>query len=316
MRLAIIAVSLVLALGIAGAAVFTLNNNTDDSSQVVDTDSDGVANVNDTYIFDPDCSEDTDNDGICDAEEGSFNSGSDEALQASLSTEKDEYSTNEDFEVELQIDNLAKTSAENLDYTVQEIIHIRNMRAESEARRRLPAGESTSAVFATGFKGEARENMQYNGRVQAQATTDYTTTATSSIELVSFDQRAEVTREQLTAANNGGPVVMQINTRSPKIVRVEDNSTTFEIAGGLRNLGEGEITGFNDSSDVDFNLEFPNVPDSEKTECQKEIDLSFGSNAFICSFELSEDALGTRLTMDAELNYRYLSRDELSVRFN
>lgn len=315
MRLSIVAISLVLVLGIVGAGIFMLNsNNTVDDPQMLDTDSDGIANVNDTYIFDPDCSEDTDNDGICDAEEGSFDRGSDQALQIAVSTASNEYKTHEDFEVELQIDNLAKTTAKDLDYTVESVANLRDPRSKSEARGTLPTNSSTSAVFTTGFEGEAQENMQYNGIIQARATADYTTTARSSVELVAAENFEGESKEQLSTVNNGGPVVLEIATRSPVIVRGQ-NDTSFEIAGNLRNLGEGDITGFEDS-DVEVNLGFPNVPESKQSECQKEVDLSLGSNSFVCSFDLSNETRGTMLTLDAELNYRYQASDETTVTLN
>ena len=317
MKISIVVSSLILVSAIAGAGFYSLNSTDDQNNSFPDTDSDGITNTNDTYVFNPQCASDSDEDGICDAEEDTFTQGSDKALQISLSTPKDQYSRYEDVSFNLTAENLAKVEAKNIDYQVRSRMNLEDPRYDSRPRRDLSPGQSTDAVLSTSTdigtdEGSERE-MAYNGFLEAEAIADYHTSATSSLKLVSFENATGTARKQLQTANNGGPVIMKLSTSSPKTVRVTDDSLQFDVTGNIKNLGTGEIVGPNQESTVELTLGFPNAPNSTKTTCEKEVGLKVGTNVFMCSFDLDEKVLDTHLTLKGELNYRYVASAEKTV---
>lgn len=317
MKTSVVVSSLILVSAITGVGVYSLNSTDNQNNSFPDTDGDGVPNINDTYIFNPQCASDSDKDGICDAEEGSFNQGSDEALQISLSTSKDQYSRHEDFTVNLTAENLAKVETKNIDYRIRTGMNLKDPRYDSQPRRDLSPGQSTDAVLSTGTdigsdEGSERE-MEYSGIFEAEAITDYRTSATSSLKLVSFENATDTSRKQFQTANDGGPVIMKLSTSSPKPVRITANSVQFDVSGNVRNLGAGEIVGPNQGSAVELSLGFPNIPNSTKTTCEKEVSLEVGENVFMCSFDLDERALNTHLTLKGDLKYRYSTSAEKTV---
>lgn len=325
MRNAVIAaLALILFSGTVAGIFFISNQNLDehDSNQkAIDTDSDGIYDENDTFRFDPECSEDQNDNGICDAREEDYNGASEEALRVSLETSANSYGVNDEFDVDMNIENPAQIPAENLDYTIVGTTNIGNIRTVSEASNRLPSEDSSTAVFETRFAdpSSADENLVYQGMIEAKATAEYETKSIASVKLLTSEQLREkdISKESVITMNSGGPLILELQPRSPIIAQgtEETGPLRFEIFASISNLGRGEIAETSRKTPVKIDMRFPNLQESPKNACEKQIELQFDQSNFKCSFELERNTTGTLLTLKSEMNYDYRSTDQKTLTF-
>lgn len=324
MRTAIMAVSaLVLVSGLGGGYFFLTDQNplTDSTSEPIDTDGDGVYDKNDTFPFDPECSEDQNDNSLCDSREEEYDGASEEALTVSLETGSDTYEVHDDIEVTMNIENPAKTTAEDISHILSSVQPLGDTRSISEASNRLPAEDSSAAVFSTGFEdpSSAEENMVYQGRLIGEASAAYTTESLNSIEVLTVEQLRKDDQdrepERIPTMNRGGPLQLEINSRSPLIAEEENDSVRFNVSAGVSNLGEGEISLISTRTPVEMEMSLPNLESAPKNTCEKKFEMEFDQKSVQCTFEIEENRTGEPLTLTSEMEYDYKTTAEKSITF-
>ena len=319
MRTSII-LALVFIVALGGGLSFLVMEDSSNQESFADTDDDGIVDVNDTFIFDPQCSEDTDSDGVCDALEAEFDGGSDQALNAKVSTSKDTYGYNEEFDIEMDLENNANIAAENLDYRIATTQQISDPRPQSRIQQSLDSGETASALWTSEYGGETDPNYSYSGTIEVQAAADYTTESFTSLKFLTREQmrnQAAATGFDIETANRGGPVVARIRHSDPKLVQLSENTIQFDLIWTLTDLAEGQVAEIGEESAVvEATVNFPNAPSgSPKTECTRDVELSVGRGTFTCNFELNGSVTGERLRINSELSYPYRSEDDEIINF-